>query len=139
MWKMDFEVFLKPSSLGQIVNTDSFHLWKTHKAWPRAEVGRFLRRSSSSANFETAKKIFIEILHLYGVDEQVIQTITNFRACSKMQLLRDTYIRAFEKWQSRLHDKAQTVWLPLPYHPVWEESGVGGMLRSLMHSSYWQR
>ena len=49
--KMDYEVFFKHTSTGQTLNSDSFHLNSTHRAWPKAEVGRILRRSSSITNF----------------------------------------------------------------------------------------
>ena len=132
---LDYKPYIKPTSLGMVLNVSSAHVPIIHEQWPLAEAKRFQRLSSSRGHYEVSRDLLIQRLVKFDSHPHVITNIKNTFPSDRKQVDRLTSLR---RWHNQLlmdESKKGCVWLPFPYHAAWYSSGIAGCIRRYCFSS----
>ena len=110
-----------------------------------AELNRIARNSSTRADFLAGREIFIGRLRRSGTPghlirllhsrdpllKQCVTRILRRQTPNPLRLARD--ILAEQECQ-----RARVIWLPIPYHPVFEKSCVKSCMRQFCSETWWR-
>ena len=124
MGSLSFRLYFKPTSQHIPLSQDSGHSPAVHRSWPKAEIGRIARRSSSEVAFNKAKNQLCDRWQSNFMDSTVV---THLRTIS----FSDTRC-----CKPATRDGCRHVWLVLPYNPCWCHSELFNIITSL--ESKWQ-
>ena len=110
--RLEWVPYIKDTSMKRPLGTNSFHAPSVHMSWPKGELVRLSRRSSSRAGFVRAKAQFLRHLERFWIHPLVLSAV-----------------RAFDPWTApRPTETHAVIWLVLPYHPCLVSSGVVGVI-----------
>ena len=113
-FKLASKPYFKASSMHTILSSQSAHPVGIHLSWPSARLKTFVRLSSRKSDSREAKRFFLE---------QMLQN------CSDHISSNDILYPAYSMTPLKSRDKNS--WIVLPFHPIFEKSGISKLCRRL--------
>eukprot|EP00959_Pyramimonas_sp_CCMP1952_P413654 8667325-Pyramimonas_sp.AAC.1 len=114
---MFWEPYAKPGQIKIPLSPSSAHAPRVHAAWPKAEVARLLRRSSSAAAYNRAIRVRLGDMEANGIDVTGLRVpFTALPKVCRRPLL-------------GLPAPVQRIWLKLPYHPLLFKAPVARLMQ----------
>ena len=127
--QLDYKPFIKPSSLGMVLNSTSNHVPTIHEQWPLAEIKRYQRLSSTRGHFEVARDLFVQRMKKFDAQDHVIASIHNTFPRDRKQVDQATSLRHWHRILQKMESNKNCVWLPFPFHTAWFARGVASCIR----------
>ena len=101
--RLEFELFVKPSAQKRPLSTQSAHSPSVHRSWPKGQVTRIAKRSSTWLAYCRAKTCFVDTLKHFFIHESIIEDVIEFNPFS------------FRRPKPR--NTRDMKWIILPFHP----------------------
>ena len=120
---LQYKPFVKPSSLGVPLSSESLHLPSVHR-WPIGENARLARISSNPADYLVARRGRAQRLANYYSDEQVIDEVMSTNAFKGYRSRRSA---------AQLELFSKTTWFVLPGHPLWRNCNLNWLMDSVIN------
>ena len=103
--QLDYKPFIKPSSLGMVLNSTSNHVPTIHEQWPLAEIKRYQRLSSTRGHFEVARDLFVQRMKKFDAQDHVIASIHNTFPRDRKQVDQATSLRHWHRILQKMESK----------------------------------
>ena len=128
-WFFDIGPYFKPTSLQVPLSCSSFHNPSVHVSWPFNQLRRLASLCSNETRFQEAKNVFVK---------RFIDAKEPFCLVSALQKFNPWPINKDGK-VIRHRNASQNKWLVLPYHPVWQKSGLKSEIMKFVNSDLARR
>jgi len=128
-WFFDTGPYFKPTSLQVPLSCSSFHNPSVHVSWPFSQPRRLASLCSNETRFQEAKDVFVK---------RFIDAKEPFCLVSAPKKFNPWPINKDGK-VIRHRNASQNKWLVLPYHPVWQKSGLKSEIMKFVNSDLARR
>ena len=123
-WSLEVFPHFKPTSLQVPLSCSSFHNPSIHVSWPFNQLRRLASLCSNEQRFQEVKKVFLQRFQDAKEPCCLVSALHQYNPWPVNKVVQRT----------DFHPIRDRKWLVLPYHPVWNRSGLKSEIAKFVNS-----